>query len=251
MNPKFLIASLTACSGCIGTVLALDILSEFFERVDIVYSPFLMDQTEIQEADVALIEGCVSEEGQIEVLKEIRKNSKRVIALGTCAAFGGILSLSTEKEAAPISEYIEIEGFIPGCPPPPKLLGNSLINLLENKEIFLPEINLCADCPLRGEAELEYEDPINNLQPEITTETRTRCFLKDNILCLGPVVREGCEHKCIEHSLPCEGCMGPITQDYTSNIINFLSVLKLSRNLRKYDGIFFRFAKPKIWKGKK
>jgi len=251
MNPKFLIASFTGCSGCIGTLLALDILSEFFERVDVVYSPFLMDETEIQETDVALIEGCVSEDSQIETLKEIRKNAKKVIALGTCAAFGGILSLSTEKEAIPIAEYIDIDGFIPGCPPPSKLLGNNLIKLLEDKEIVLSQINMCANCPLRGEEELQYEEQINKLQPDFTAEPRTQCFLKEEILCLGPVVRDGCEHRCIESGIPCEGCMGPVTQDYTANIINFLSMLKLPRNLRQYDGIFFRFAKPKIKRRKK
>ena len=59
-------------------------------------------------------------------------------------------------------------------------------------------------------------------------------------------MRDGCEHKCIEQGIPCEGCMGPVKQGYTSNVINFLSLLKLSRNLRDYDGIFFRFAKPRI-----
>ncbi|NVM52894.1 MAG: hypothetical protein HWN66_04265 [Candidatus Helarchaeota archaeon] len=249
MKNKVLIASLISCSGCIGTLLALDILPEFFERFDVVYSPFLMDQTKIQEVDMALIEGCVSEEGEIEILKEIRKNSKKVIALGTCASFGGILSLSTKKKAASISDYIEIDGFIPGCPPPLKLLGNNLIRLLENKEISLPEINLCANCPLRGESELEYQEQIIQLQPKFKAEPRIHCFLKDKILCLGPVVRDGCDHQCIERGLPCEGCMGPVAQDFTANIINFLSVLKLSRNLRRYNAIFFRFAKPKIGKG--
>ncbi len=246
MNPRVIIASLTGCSGCIGTLLSLDVLSEFFEQVDIVYSTFLIDQTEIQEADIALIEGCVSEESQIEKLKQIRQKARNVIALGTCAAFGGILSLSEEKKAEPISDFIEIDGYIPGCPPPHKLLGINLMRLLKNKDIDLPEINLCANCPLRGEEELSYEEPVNVLQPKNITEQRTECFLKDGILCLGAVVRDGCEHQCIENGIPCEGCMGPVTQDYTSNIVNFLSLLKLSRNLREYKGIFFRFSRPKI-----
>lgn len=250
MKPKFLIASLSSCSGCIGTIFALDIFPDFLDRIDLVFFPFLKDQTEVQDNDVALVEGCVSEEIQIDILKEIRKHSKKVIALGTCAAFGGILSLSTEKKAYPISSYIEIDGFIPGCPLPSKLLGVSLLRLLENKEIELKDTNLCLNCPLRGEAEINFINPINNLMPEKvpTEEERTQCFLKNSILCLGPVTREGCENKCIESGLPCEGCMGPISPhaDYTSSVINFLSLIKLSKDLRKYDGIFFRFSKPKI-----
>ena len=250
MKPKFLIASLTSCSGCISTIFALDIFSDFMERIDLIYFPFLKDQTELQDNDVALVEGCVSEEAQIEVLKEIRKRSKKVIALGTCAAYGGILSLSTEKQAFPISTYIEIDGIIPGCPPPSKLLGVSLIRLLENKDVELKDVNLCLNCPHRGEAEINFINPINYIIPEkITTgEERTQCFLKDGILCLGPITREGCEGKCIEVGMPCEGCMGPVSPntDFTSNVINFLSVIKLSKDLRKYEGIAFRFAKPKI-----
>jgi F420-non-reducing hydrogenase small subunit len=250
VKPKFLITSLTSCSGCIGTIFALDIFSEFLERINLVYFPFVIDQTEIQEADIALIEGCVSEEEQVEKLKEIRKNSKKVIALGTCAAFGGILSLSTEKRARPISDVIQIDGFIPGCPPPRKLLGNCLIRLLENKDLALSEKNLCSNCPLRGEKEIDFSAQINYLAPEAisTKEDRTRCFLKDSILCLGPITRDGCETKCIQLGIPCEGCMGPISSevDFTSNVINFFSLLQLSKDLRKYEGIYFRFAKPKI-----
>jgi F420-non-reducing hydrogenase small subunit len=246
VKPKFLIATLTSCSGCIGIIPALDIFPEWLERIDLVYFPFLLDETEIEENDVALVEGCVSEETQINLLHEIRKKSKKVIALGTCAAFGGILALSTEKQAEPISNYIEIDGFIPGCPPPSKLLGNSLIRLLENKPIELSDRNLCANCPLHGETEISYKHKIQDLAPKKYSAERTTCFLKDGILCLGPVTREGCECQCIEAGQPCEGCMGPISQDFTSNLVNYLSILKLSKDLRRYEGIFFRFSKPRI-----
>lgn len=250
MKPKFLIASLTSCSGCISTIFALDIFSDFLDRIDLIYFPFVKDQTELQDNDVALVEGCVSEETQIDLLKEIRKHSKKVIALGTCATYGGILSLSTEKQAFPISTYIEIDGFIPGCPPPSKLLGVSLIRLLENKDIELKDVNLCLSCPRRGEAEINFINPINYIIPEkiSTGEEHTQCFLKDGILCLGPITREGCEARCIEEGMSCEGCMGPVSPntDFTSNVINFLSVIKLPKDLRKYEGIAFRFAKPKI-----
>ena len=253
MKPKFMILSLSSCSGCIGTISALDIFPEFLERIELVYCPFLIDQTEIQECDIALVEGCVSEEAQIERLKEIRHKSKKVIALGTCAAFGGVLSLSKEKRAEPISNYIEIDGIIPGCPTPAKLLGNCLIRLLEKKELELPQKNLCSSCPLREDSKIKLNNQVNDLYPQKISqkEEKPRCFLKDNILCLGPITREGCECRCIEFGVPCEGCMGPITQDFTSNAINFLSMLKLSKDLRNYEGIFFRFAKPVIRRGTK
>lgn len=247
MKPKFLIATLTSCSGCIAIISSLDIFPEFLERVELVYFPFILDETEIRDCDVALIEGCVSEEKQIETLREIRKHAKKVIALGTCAAFGGILCLSSEKQPEPISNYIEIDGIIPGCPPPPKILGNSLMRLLEKKDIELSERNLCATCPLRGDIGRLGKTQIHSILPEqYREEEQARCFLQEGILCLGPITREGCEAKCIEAGVPCEGCMGPISQDFTANLINFLSNLSLSKDLRNYGGLYYRFGKPKI-----
>jgi len=231
--------------------MALDIFPEFLERVELVYFPFLVDKTKIQECDIALIEGCVSEESQQEVLKEVRRKAKKVIALGTCAAHGGILNLSNENQGDPIAKYIEINGIISGCPPPSKLLGNSIIKLLENKDLEIPNKNLCFNCPLRGDLEYVENIEIKYLLPQKYPGTLPkRCFLRDHILCLGPITRAGCENQCIEYGIPCEGCMGPISQEFTASIINYLSILKLSTNLKNYRGIYFRFAKPKIGREK-
>ena len=248
MKPKILIYSLTSCSGCISTLIALDIFPQFVERTKDMIFPFIKDDIEITECDIALIEGCVSKEEQIETIKKIRHYAKKVYSLGSCASFGGILSLSKSNLANPISKYIEIDGIIPGCPPPSKMLGNILLRLIESKDIELSNKNLCANCPLKGDIDLNTDIEISRFEPNpeeiYSFEENDKCFLKKGILCLGPITREGCEHKCIIQGMPCEGCMGPISKDYTSNVINFLSLINLSATLRKYDGIFYRFSKP-------
>ncbi len=250
MKPKFSIISLTGCSGCISTLILLDIFPQFLERTEILYFPFISDVKEIGKCDIALIEGCISEKSEINSLKNIRKSAKRVYALGSCAAFGGILSLSDKKNAEPISNFIEIDGIIPGCPPPSKLLGNCLIKLIENKEIELPEKNLCVSCPLNGTLELDFKTLVKKLYPSpdeiVPPEENSECFLKKGILCLGPITREGCEYKCIEQGIPCEGCMGPVSKDYFANVINYLSLIELSDDLKNYKGIYYRFSKPKF-----
>ena len=181
-------------------------------------------------------------------MKEIRKNSKKICALGTCAAFGGILALSKKKKSDPISKFVEVDYVIPGCPPPINLLGNALMKLVENEPIKLPEKNMCYSCPLNGDIK-------NNLTTQITRLFATNfevnrnqnnhdCYLKRGILCLGPITREGCDHRCIEQGIPCEGCLGPPSKDYNSNLINFLSIIPLSNQLKRYSGIFNRFSKP-------
>jgi len=207
-----------------------------------------MDNTKIEECDIAIIEGCISENEQIKLLRQIRKKAKKVIALGNCAVFGGIINLSKEKSGYPISKYIEIDGIIPGCPPAPKTLGNSIFQILENKNIKLSERNLCYDCPLRGNLNKRFDKEIDTLITEgiIGARAIPKCFLEMGVLCLGPITREGCSYECIKLGIPCEGCMGPVKKDYTATVVNFLSLIKLSEDLRKYDGIFFRFSKPDI-----
>ncbi|NHI93363.1 MAG: hypothetical protein EAX96_12830 [Candidatus Lokiarchaeota archaeon] len=229
----------------------LDMFKQFMQMADITFFPFLSDTEEIEDADIAIIEGSVLEEDedhQVKTLKEIRKRSKRVYALGTCAVFGGIVNLNKDKQGIPVSKYIEIDGSIPGCPPPPKLLGNALMNILENKEIVLSKKNLCNKCPLRSSLDYNFQNEINTLIPikDMTKSDTPTCFLKDGILCLGPITREGCESQCIKQGVPCEGCLGPIKADFTSNIINFLSLINFSKDLQDYTGIFFRFSRPKI-----
>lgn len=250
MKPKIIITSLTSCSGCISTLISSDIFPQFLERTRIVYFPFISDAEKIEDCDIAFVEGCISNEKEIPLLKRIRKNAKKIYALGSCAAFGGIQSLSNSIIAEPISNYIEIEGIIPGCPPPTKLFGNFLIRLIENKNIKLPEKNMCAGCPLREDNEINFNYEINKITPNLeeinTDDENSKCFLKRGILCLGPITRDGCEYKCIEYGLPCEGCMGPVSKDFTSNIINLLSLFHFSEDLKNYKGLFYRFSRPKI-----
>ncbi len=250
MKPRIIIISLTSCSGCISTLISLDIFPQFLERTKIIHFPFILDVEKIEDCDIALVEGCISEDSEIGLLKEVRKHAKKVYALGTCAAYGGILSLSNSRNIKPISTYIEIDGIIPGCPPPSKLLGNILIRLIENKDTILSEKVLCSSCPLRGNMEENLDADIIKINPNpdeiVLGEENLDCFLKRGILCLGPITREGCESKCIKLGLPCEGCMGPVSKDFTSNIINFLSLVSLSEDLKNYEGIFYRFSKPKL-----
>jgi len=250
LKRKFVIISLTSCSGCISSLISLDIFPQFLERTKVIYFPFISEEKEIEDCDICLVEGCVSEENQIPILRKIRKQAKKIYALGTCACFGGILSLSDKKMAEPISSYIEIDGIIPGCPPPMKLFGNCLIRLVENKEIELSEKNMCGSCPLRGNMEINSNINISKITPNPEDikldEENSECFLARGILCLGPITRDGCEHKCIKMGLPCEGCIGSVSKDFTSNIVNYLSLINLSQELKNYTGIFYRFSKPKL-----
>jgi len=244
MKLKILITSLTSCNGCLTSIIELDIFPELLESVDFVYFPLIdkEDRKDIDKCDIALIEGCITKEEQKEEVLEIRRNAKKVIALGTCAISGGITSLSNEFDSIPINETIEIDGFIPGCPTPPELLGNSLMAILNGEKIRLKELNLCQECELRPDNGLKSNIKIDKIMPE---KMPFECFLHENVLCLGPITRAGCKAKCIKANIPCEGCMGPIVADFMSNMVNFFSSIEVSEDIETSEELYSKFTYPK------
>ena len=141
-------AWLGGCSGCHMSFLDLDEqLLTLAPLIDIVYGP-LVDAKEFPEnVDVALIEGAVIAEENRELLQEVRKNSKIVVAFGDCAVTGNVPGMRNQygreavlelaylgpnvfqpqipskvitplvKRVQPIHKEIEVDVFIPGCPP--------------------------------------------------------------------------------------------------------------------------------------
>lgn len=138
-----------ACAGCHMSVLDIDerILA-IVDKIDIVYGP-LVDAHEYPEnVDVAIIEGAISSDHDEHLIKEIRSKSKFLIALGDCAVTSnvpGMRNQFTVKEildrgfienataqqqhpsidlpilherARPVHEFVKVDLFVPGCPPP-------------------------------------------------------------------------------------------------------------------------------------
>jgi len=96
---KIGIYELTGCAG--DALLILDCekeLIDIFNAVDI--QSFLMaNSANIDgELDVALVEGSVTTEREIEEVKDIRKRAKVVVAIGLCATAGGIQARFTDPD---------------------------------------------------------------------------------------------------------------------------------------------------------
>jgi coenzyme F420-reducing hydrogenase gamma subunit len=82
--------SFTCCedSTILFTELLNDHLPEWKKVVEFRYVRALKTKNEIRDLDVAFIEGAVSGETQENEVKEIRENSKYVVAIGSCACTG-------------------------------------------------------------------------------------------------------------------------------------------------------------------
>lgn len=253
MKPRVLIAGLGGCSGCIASLFSMDVLGPILDKFNLIYFPLILDNGSIKACDIALIEGAVITSEHVEFLKSVREVATRVMALGTCACFGGVTSMSADVEASPLSAVIEVDVAMPGCPPPPGLLSEATMQVMSGRKVVLPERNACATCELRGEDMADIALVIDTLVPPVLDlvkgmkdESRT-CFLKRGILCLGPVTREGCETRCIKKGVPCEGCMGPVPPArYAPAVLDFFSTIPMKPELRRYQGYLTRFSKPRV-----
>lgn len=122
-----------------STVVFTDLLDEHwqewreifdFRNARVMKSKNLMD-----EFDVAFVEGAIASDEQEEKVKEIRRISKRLVAVGACACIGmpsaqrnsftpeqnqEIQFLIDRFKMAPkvmkLSEVIEVDYEVPGCP---------------------------------------------------------------------------------------------------------------------------------------
>jgi F420-non-reducing hydrogenase small subunit len=235
---------LNACSGCEISILnigdpLLDILPllEFHHMTALVDHKFfgqLGDKTamEIPEADVAIVSGGVRNAEMKHELEEIRKKAKILIALGSCATYGGVPAqanmwkneevfdkvfrncASTEPHADPkdpnvppwtptcmaVDEVVKVDINLPGCPPHPDWIVEALTAVLEGKTSWtLPERSVCDTCPVIREQKSgggPVKRWITNMEfnPEEGLE-KMRCINEQGFLCMGPVTLAGCAGK--------------------------------------------------------
>ena len=93
-KPSLAIVSLTGCTGCVVSILDLhEEILEVLDKVDLVYCTTVLDVKEIPKCDIALVDGTVANEADVEHAKEIREKAGKIISLGSCACFGGITGL--------------------------------------------------------------------------------------------------------------------------------------------------------------
>jgi F420-non-reducing hydrogenase small subunit len=220
---------------------------------------------DIPEADVGIISGGIRNEEHMEVAEEMRRKCKIVIALGTCATHGGIPALSnsytseallercfsTETTDRPetypadgvpplldrcyaLDEKITVDHYLPGCPPHPDHIFNSLAALVDGKMPQLPTKSVCDTCPTLRIGKGELKQVRRFLQPPQYGDPgepidKMRCLLEQGLLCMGPVTRAGCggdsiTPRCISARVPCRGCYGPVRQE-GNQLLDMLNAL--------------------------
>ncbi len=165
--PKVNVATvwLSGCSGCHMSFLDQDeLLIELAQKINLVYSPIADVKVFPENVDVTLIEGAVGNDEQLETLKQVRARTKVLISLGDCAVTGNVTALRnawrnsgdpvierayletvnvnpeipTEvpkllRKARPLHEVVNVDYFIPGCPPPAENITYVVMELLAGR----------------------------------------------------------------------------------------------------------------------
>jgi F420-non-reducing hydrogenase small subunit len=115
-----------------------------------------------------------------------------------------------------LDQVVDVDYYIPGCPPTPKLTKAALTALLGGTlppkgSVLAPDVALCEDCTRKASkpADLSFTE---FRRPHLTALDPEACFLAQGLVCMGPATRAGCEGACLRGNMPCTGCFGPTSR---------------------------------------
>lgn len=136
----------------------------------------------------------------------------------------------------PLDKVIDVDYYIPGCPPTPDVFWNALQALLSGNlpvkgaVLGASQRSLCDECPL-NETKPEKILVKEFKRPDKNAPKLNECLLAQGFLCMGPVTRGGCTALCPKANMPCTGCFGMLdgTIDYGGKAISYFgSILDYS-----------------------
>lgn len=156
---------LDGCSGCHMSLLDMDErLIELAASIEIVYSPFVDTKAFPEQVDLTLVEGSVSSEDDLAKIKKVRAHTKLLAAMGDCAVTGNVPSLRNPfgpdkilqhiylphapldivprllPVVLPVHQVVDVDVFLPGCPPSADVLYYTLTELLAGRTPDLADI---------------------------------------------------------------------------------------------------------------
>ncbi|MEN4017219.1 MAG: F420-nonreducing hydrogenase [Methanobacterium sp.] len=244
---KILTSWLSGCSGCHLSIADIhEAIIDVMELAEFEHSPVLMDvkYDEIPEVNVAIVEGGIRNDENLEMAHKIREKADIVIAYGTCAVYGGIPGLGNlftneellneaylvcpsninpenvlpseevpvfESRVRPLGEVIDVDLNIPGCPPRSDVTAEAIMALLTGKPVEIPNTNLCEVCPREKPPEGMAMDEIKR-QFELGKPEEDVCLITQGLVCMGPATISLCGAECPSVAVPCRGCYGPTTR---------------------------------------
>lgn len=275
-RPTVAMLPIQGCFGCQMNLLDLhEEFEDFIKDLDIQFS-YLMDVKKMPKVQIGIVEGCVANSENEEKLHELRENCEVLIAMGSCASFGGVPGLrnlfssndvimraykesesiaknggipmpefvpSLTSHVRAVPDVVKTDCMIPGCPPPHDLIVSSISALLNGTTPNLRTRAVCYECKrekksiLSAKKEFIASNVLSTMELEYIDPNQ--CFLEQGVLCLGMVTREGCHARCMKNNFPCQGCMGPAPEvrETGAKWINTIGSLLPSGSIRFRDDL--------------
>jgi F420-non-reducing hydrogenase small subunit len=159
-----------------------------------------------------------------------------------------------------LDQVVDVDYYLPGCPPPVKLIVGAVMAILEGKlpakgTVLAPDVAMCEECPRK---KTKPDKPLlkEYKRPQEIIIDPEKCLLSQGLLCLGAATRSACDWACINGNMPCTGCMGPTShvKDYGAKALSAIaSLLDLNdekeiaaamEHIVDPSGTFYRYSLP-------
>lgn len=134
-------------------------------------------------------------------------------SLSTQMPEGEIILPSFYEHVKTLAQTVDVDYFMPGCPPVVEQVSAVLNVILEGK---LPEpgavvgVGEKTNCDVCTRAKSSSQVRIKEFKrPHQIIADPEICFLEQGLICCGPATRAGCGLPCINGNMPCRGCYGP------------------------------------------
>lgn len=149
-----------------------------------------------------------------------------------------------------LDQVIDVDYYLPGCPPTPKLLKEAIDALLagtlpEKGSVLAPDIALCEECRRKETKPVDYKFT-EFKRPQWINIDPEKCLLAQGLLCLGSATRGGCGGQCIKGNMPCSGCFGPTSnvRDQGAKILSAFAAHVDAKDEKEIDRILESLPDP-------
>jgi len=122
-----------------STIIFTELLNDYYkqwkDKIEFISALVLQKRSNIKNLDVAFVEGAITSRQQEDKLREIRQESKKLVAIGACACVGMpstqrnlfdekmkeeikniLIRFKYADEVRKISEIVPVDDQVPGCP---------------------------------------------------------------------------------------------------------------------------------------
>lgn len=245
------IFGITGCMGCQLSILFQKELFCILDKIDLIACPMAKGKNIVKNFDIVFMEGTIVDKKDLNFVRDIRKKTKILVAIGACATDGCIPQIKNfmdkkkvEKtvykktehiksiDPVPLDKYVPVDYYIRGCPMDKEEFLQFIKDILLGKEFWNYEKPICHTCTLQ----------------------ENKCLLQHGILCLGPITYGNCSVMCPHYGFGCIGCRGPYTDANFEKYFVLLEEMKIKPKeaidrVNKYAGLRIKELMEKNIKG--